>query len=59
MDIHIYNSLGQTIETLLDMDLPSGRHEIVFNAQNLGSGVYFYRIDAGNFQDVKRMVLLK
>ena len=59
VDIHIYNSLGQTIETLLDMDLPSGRHEIVFNAQNLGSGVYFYRIDEGNFQDVKRMVLLK
>jgi hypothetical protein len=37
----------------------AGYHEVEFNAQNLSSGIYFYRIDAGEFQDVKKMVLLR
>jgi hypothetical protein len=39
--------------------MPAGYHEVEFNAQNLSSGVYLYRIKAGEWQDVKKMVLIK
>jgi hypothetical protein len=39
--------------------MPTGHHEVEFNAQNLSSGTYLYRIQAGEFQDVKKMVLVK
>jgi hypothetical protein len=39
--------------------MPAGHHEIKFNGHNLSSGVYLYRIEAGAWQDVKKMVLLR
>ena len=57
--IEVYNIIGQKIETLLNKHMPSGYHEVEFNVQNLSSGIYFYRIEAGEFQDVKKMVLLR
>ena len=57
--ISVYNTLGQRIMILLDKPLQTGQHQIEFSAQNLASGVYFYRIEAGEFRDVKRMVLMK
>ncbi len=47
------------IETLFNKPMNAGYHEIEFNAHNLSSGIYFYRIEAGEFQDVKKMVLLR
>ena len=57
--IEIYSSLGQRLETLLNKTLKAGYHEVEFNADNLSSGVYYYRITADEFQDVKKMILLK
>jgi CubicO group peptidase (beta-lactamase class C family) len=57
--IEVYNTLGQRVEILLNQHMRTGHHEVEFNAQNLSSGIYFYRIEAGEFQDVKKMVLLK
>lgn len=57
--LEVYNIIGQKIETLLNKPMPAGYHEVEFNAQNLSSGVYFYRIEAGKFQDVKKMILLR
>jgi hypothetical protein len=57
--IELYNTLGQRVETLLNQHMKVGNHEVEFNAQNLSSGVYFYRIEAGEFQDVKKLVLLR
>lgn len=57
--LEIYNTLGQKIETLLNNKMPAGSHEVRFNAQNLSSGIYFYRITAGDFSQVRKMVLLK
>ncbi|MGE5812305.1 MAG: T9SS type A sorting domain-containing protein [Ignavibacteria bacterium] len=37
----------------------AGRHEITFNAKNLSSGMYFYRIKAGNFVKTMKMILMK
>ena len=63
--IEIYNNLGQCIETMLYEDMNAGKHEVKFKAKNLSSGIYFYRIvidsygEAGEFQDVKKMILLR
>jgi hypothetical protein len=57
--IQIYNTIGQKIETILEKQMRAGNHEVEFNANNLSSGIYFYRIEAGVFQDVKKMILLR
>jgi hypothetical protein len=57
--IEVYNIIGQKIQTLLNKSMPAGYHEVEFNGLNLSSGVYLYRIEAGEWQDVKKMILLK
>jgi hypothetical protein len=57
--IDVFNIRGQKIETLLSQHLKAGNHEVKFNAQNLSCGIYFYQIKAGEFQDVKKMILIK
>jgi hypothetical protein len=55
----VYNLLGEQITTLLNQEMKAGRHEVSFDASRLSSGLYFYRLDAGNFSSVKKMMLLK
>jgi len=57
--IDIYNTLGQRIKTVLNQKMQTGQHEIEFNAQNLASGIYYYRLEAGAFHDVKKMIFMK
>ena len=57
--IEVLNLLGQKIETLVNNQISAGSHEIEFNAMDLPSGVYLYRIEAGGYQEVKKMVLLQ
>jgi hypothetical protein len=57
--VEIYNPLGQRIKYLLNEHMKAGYHEIEFTATNLSSGVYFYRIQTGEFQNVKKMILIK
>jgi len=57
--IEVFNLLGQQVETLINKQMPSGSHEVVFTAKNLPSGVYLYRIQAGDYQEVRKMILLK
>lgn len=59
VDIRIYNSNGEEIAELAVSQYNAGTHTIHFNASALASGVYYYRIKAGNFNDVKKMILLK
>jgi len=44
---------------VLNKRMPAGYHEVRFNSQNLASGIYLYKIEAGTWQEVKKMVLLK
>jgi hypothetical protein len=57
----IYNILGQNVATLVDQRFNAGSHQVTFDAATAGlaSGVYFYRIEAGQFTDMKKMVLMK
>jgi hypothetical protein len=57
--IEVFNIIGKKIQTLLNKTMPAGYHEVEFNGQNLPSGVYLYRIKAGKWQDVKKMILIK
>jgi len=55
----IYNSLGQEVQILVNDFEAAGIHKVNFNALNLTSGMYFYKIEAGSFSQVKKMILLK
>jgi hypothetical protein len=57
--LEVYNTLGQNVATLLDTKMNTGSHDITFGAFTLPSGIYFYRIQAGEFSQVKKMVLLR
>lgn len=57
--IEIYNLQGEKISTLLNEYLGAGRHMIKFNGTSLASGVYFYKLEYGNFVRVNKMLLLK
>lgn len=57
--IEVFDLYGQKVSRLLDRRMPAGTHAIDFVPEGLPSGVYFYRIEAGNFHDVKAMVLIR
>ena len=59
VELKIYNVVGQEVATLVNEVQKSGIHSAKFNASNLASGIYFYRLVAGNFTSVKKMVLVK
>jgi hypothetical protein len=55
----VYNTIGQQVAILQDGEQDAGYHEVRFNASGLASGTYFYRIQAGDFSQVKRLLLLR
>lgn len=57
--IIIYDLLGREIQTLVNKELKTGYHEINIDANNYPSGVYFYRIQSGDFVQTRKMILMK
>ncbi len=58
--LKIYNSIGQLVEELVNNEFKNaGHYSINFDGSNLASGIYFYSLEAGNFKNVMKMVLLK
>ncbi len=57
--IKIYDLLGAEVQELLNENKEPGIYEIEFNAENLPSGIYVYRISADNYLNTKKMILLK
>jgi hypothetical protein len=55
----LFNSLGQRVATLVNGDVDAGNHSVKFDGSNLASGVYYYRIQAGNFVQSKKLILLR
>jgi len=59
VQLKVFNSLGQEVQTLIDQMAPAGNHTVKLDAKNLATGMYFYRIQAGGFVAMKKMLLLK
>ena len=57
--LEIYNHLGQVVKTLVNEYQQAGSFKVDFDAENLSSGVYFYRIQAGNYQKTMKMLLMR
>jgi hypothetical protein len=55
----IYDALGREVETLVNENLPPGMYEVNWNASNNTSGVYFYKLSAGEYSDTRKMTLIK
>jgi len=55
----IYNAIGEEIKTLVNEQKSAGTYEVFFDAEDLTSGIYFYKIDAGEFSATRKMVILK
>ena len=53
----VFNSNIETVKKIEDVEYPEGKNEIVFNAEDLPPGIYFYRLKLGKFVDVKKMVI--
>ncbi len=59
VSLKIYDVLGREIRTLINDVKSPGKYTVTFNAQNLPSGVYFYHLEAGSFNETKRLMLTK
>jgi len=59
VELKVFDILGREVMTLVNDIQDAGSHSVLFNASNLSSGVYFYRINSGSFSDVKKMILVK
>jgi hypothetical protein len=57
--LKIYDVLGNEVITLVNEELTAGKHETVFDATRFSSGVYFYQLNAGNYIEAKKMLLLR
>jgi Secretion system C-terminal sorting domain len=55
----IYNLLGEEVTTIVNSTQKAGKYEVTFNAENLATGVYLYRLNVGNFNSTKKMVLMR
>ena len=59
MQLDIFNVIGQKVATLVNEPMSPGYHMVQFDAGHLPSGLYFYRVQAGNWSALKKMMLIK
>jgi len=57
--LKVYSLLGQEVATLVNEDLRPGSYQVMWNASGVPSGVYFYRLTAGSFTEMKKLVLVR
>ena len=57
--LKVYDILGREIATLVNEEKPSGNYDVEFDGSNLSSGIYFYKLQTGNYTSVKKMILMK
>ncbi|MFA6743911.1 MAG: T9SS type A sorting domain-containing protein, partial [Candidatus Neomarinimicrobiota bacterium] len=57
--LKVYDLLGRDVATIFEGAKPAGKYFFIFNAGHLPGGIYFYRIEAGNFRQIRKMTFLK
>ena len=55
----VYNLIGQEVKTLVNESKTAGHYSVSFYGANLPSGVYMYKLEAGNYIEVKKMLMVK
>jgi hypothetical protein len=59
VSLRVYDLLGREIATLVNEELPAGVYRVRWEAKNVAGGVYYYSLRAGNYHEVKKMVLVR
>jgi flagellar hook assembly protein FlgD len=59
VSIQVYDIKGKLVETLMDEQMRPGQHTVKWNATGFSSGVYFLKMEAGNFSQVEKLMLIK
>jgi N-acetylneuraminic acid mutarotase len=59
VELKVYNILGKEVSTLISKNMNQGNHTYAFDRKNLASGIYYYQITAGDYREVKKMILLQ
>jgi len=59
VELIVYNLAGQIVKILVNEQKTAGEYSVNWNNNNLNSGIYFYRISAGNYTEVKKCMLIK
>jgi hypothetical protein len=59
VEVHIYSLLGQKLETLVSKKQQAGKHQVEWDAREFSSGVYYYMITAGDYQYVRKMIVIR
>jgi len=57
--LQVYNGLGQRVGTLVDSLVDAGYHSVLWDAKNMASGIYFIRMEAGSFMEIRKMALVR
>ena len=57
--LKVYNILGKEVASLVSNKLNQGNHTYQFDGKNLASGIYYYQLVAGDFREVRKMILLR
>jgi hypothetical protein len=57
--LKVFDVLKNEIATLVNGEIPAGEHSVVFDAKNLPSGIYFYKLETSNFVQQKKMIVIK
>jgi hypothetical protein len=57
--LEVFNVLGQRVVSLVDQEMEAGSYTVEFDGSQISSGIYFYRLNAGDFADTKKMVMVK
>jgi hypothetical protein len=55
----VYSLLGEQVAILLNEQMPAGMHKAVWNTGDLANGVYYYVLQAGNYREVRKAILMK
>jgi hypothetical protein len=59
VSLKIFNAVGKEVAVIVNEEKPAGEYKIQFDASDLSSGIYFYQLSAGDFQETKKFVILK
>jgi hypothetical protein len=59
VSLKVYNMIGQEVATLVNEVKDAGKYTVTFSSNNLPTGTYYYKLNAGDFSEVKKMMLMK